>query len=56
MICYHSQPQFEEKKVTDLTIEEKLAHLQTAAMEEARAEGSAIIPVSYTHRLASELR
>ena len=43
MICYHSQPQFEEKKVTDLTIEEKLAHLQTAAMEEARAEGSAII-------------
>ena len=43
MICYNSQPQFEEKKVTDLTIEEKLAHLQTAAMEEARAEGSAII-------------
>ena len=23
MICYHSQPQFEEKKVTDFTIEEK---------------------------------
>lgn len=32
-----------EKKVTNLTIEEKIAHLQAAAMEEARAEGNAIM-------------
>ena len=31
------------KKVTYLTLEEKISHLQTAAMEEARAEGNAIM-------------
>jgi vacuolar-type H+-ATPase subunit E/Vma4 len=37
--------------VTNLTIEEKIAHLQTAAMEDARKEGNSIIE---KHRKAHE--
>ncbi len=37
-----------------MTLEEKIAHLQTSSMEQARAEGNAIID-SYREMLEKEL-